>query len=200
MREAQKHGSADKKQDPANNYTTGVCTLSYRTADDLFRTIGRLPPLLRQLIRSFVLAKGFSQGDGWVAGEYDRLTGQDFWFAGNFGASWAVWAFSVAYVGQKLNNDQWNAAVANDTCVVDEESANAANNGSNIDAAITATMLATYQALVGPWPKDVSCMQNQLMAINSTASWQSFGFPEIGLCHNLLDPGGLPSRRFRVSE
>jgi hypothetical protein len=63
-----------------------------------------------------------------------------------------------------------------------------------VNSAITATMLATYQLLVGPWPKDVSCMKNQLELVTNTTSWRSFGFPQIGLCHNLLDPGSLPSK------
>jgi hypothetical protein len=90
--------------------------------------------------------------------------------------------------------------MANDTCVVDKASADAAAAGNYLDASISATMVATYQVMVGPWPKNVTCMQNQLNVITNTTTWQSFGFPWVGLCGNYLGPGGLPSKVSSVSE
>ena len=71
--------------------------------------------------------------------------------------------------------------------------------GDYLDSAIAATIVAAYEAIVGPWPKDTSCMQNQLLLITNTTGWLSFDLPEVsrggGLCHNLLDAGSLPTRK-----
>ncbi|KAE9378416.1 hypothetical protein N431DRAFT_330177 [Stipitochalara longipes BDJ] len=183
--------------DPTNNYTAGICSLSSRTPDSVFKLIGRLPYLLRQGIRSFVLARGTSPGFN-ATFSYDQNTYIDFSFSGDFGAADAIWAFATAYVGLVIDNAPWIAAVGNDTCVADSDTLAKVAVGDYFDSAITATVLAAYQAIVGPWPKDTSCMKNQLLLITNTTSWQSFELPDIslggGLCHNLLDPGSLPSK------
>jgi hypothetical protein len=134
---------------------------------------------------------------------YDHSSYTDFTFSSDFGAADAIWAFATAYVGLVIDNAPWIAAVGNDSCVADSDVAARVAVGDYLDSAIAATILAAYQALVGPWPKDTSCMQNQLLLITNTTSWQSFELPDVnlggGLCHNLLDPEILPSKKAWVS-
>jgi len=175
----------------------------------VFKLIGRLPYSLREGIRSFVLAPGLTS-QNFVSGQSTtpsfnttvsraRNSWNDFAFSGEFGAVDAIWAFAVAYVGLVIDNDPFIAAVGNDTCVADSDVAAKVAVGDYFDSAIAATILAAYQAIVGPWPKDTSCMQNQLLLITNTTSWKSFELPDVslggGLCHNLLDPSSLPSRK-----
>lgn len=182
-------------QDPAINYTVGICSLSYRSPDTLYTLMGRLPYPLRQGIRSFVLAPGTSSGSKAV--NYDPASYIDFSFSGDYGAADAVWTFATTFVGLIIDNAQWIAAVGNDTCVTDSDTAAKVAVGDYYDSAVAATILATYQAIVGPWPRDTSCMKNQLLLITNSTSWISFDLPQVelggGLCHNLLDPGSLPS-------
>jgi hypothetical protein len=154
---------------------------------------------LREGIRSFVLAPGTNPGSN--ATTFDENSYIDFSFSGDFGAAHAVWAFATAYVGQIIDNAQWIAAVGKDTCVTDSDSAAKVAVNDYYESAVAATILATYQAIVGPWPNDTGCMTNQLALITNTTIWLSFELPQVelggGLCHNLLDPGSLPSNDIR---
>jgi hypothetical protein len=122
----------------------------------------------------------------------------NFWFSGDSQAVDAVRAFATSFVGNELDLGTWSAAVGNDSCVADAGAVSAVEGGDYFDSAVGAVILATYLALVGPWPRATGCMQNQLEAVMNSTRWAWFGdeFNPVdgaGLCHFTLPPGSLPT-------
>lgn len=131
---------------------------------------------MRSTISSFVQPKGtWSSTDDHIAA-FTSHNGN-----GVFGGSEPITLFGEVLASEFSESSQWKAAVENDTCVADGTASNFLGLSPPLYnyAASRAIIIVACEALVGSFPRNASCMSNQLayikqkyadrFAINSTS-------------------------------